>query len=181
MDEGPLVTLAERLAGLGIDVLRFEFPYMQARRRGETTTPLDEDEALADCFVEACKGFSHPGRRIIGGWSLGGRIAALAAPRLEIDGLLCLSYPFHPIRDPSQGGAIESLRRLQIPTLIVQGSRDAFGNREQVRGYSLGEAIQVCWLEDANHAFRPRKSSGHTYAGHLQQAIQASETFIRNR
>ena len=92
---------------------------------------------------------------------------------------MCLGYPFHPPGKP------ENLRTahlvgLQTPTLIVQGTRDPFGKPEEVEGYELSAAIRVVWLEDGNHSFKPRKSSGRTEEQNVAQAIAAISEFVRD-
>jgi len=78
---------------------------------------------------------------IIGGKSMGGRIASLIADEAEVAGLVCLGYPFHPTRKPDQL-RVEHLRAIRTPTLILQGERDAFGSAEEVRGYKLSSQVR---------------------------------------
>jgi predicted alpha/beta-hydrolase family hydrolase len=60
------------------------------------------------------------------------------------------------------------LQGLETPTLIVQGSRDEFGTRDEVAGYALSKRIEIVWLEDGDHDLKPRKSvSGFSAADHL--------------
>ena len=62
--------------------------------------------------------------------------------------------------------------------LVVQGERDALGNREEVDGYQLPRHFQVEWLEDGDHSFKPRKASGYTQEQHLQQAVQVMADWL---
>ena len=56
---------------------------------------------------------------------------------------------------------------MQTPTLIVQGTRDLFGTREEVAAYKLSKSIEILWLEDGDHDLKPRKAvSGFTAADH---------------
>ena len=75
---------------------------------------------------------------LIGGKSMGGRVASLVADDLyaagRIAGLVCLGYPFHPPNKPEQLRTAH-LERLACPALIVQGERDPFGGRAEVEGY----------------------------------------------
>ena len=90
-------------------------------------------------------------------------------------GLLCLGYPFHPIGKPDQLRTAH-LADMQTPTLIVQGTRDAFGTREEVATYKLSNSIEILWLEDGDHDLKPRKAvSGFTVADHmLAMAVRVS-------
>jgi predicted alpha/beta-hydrolase family hydrolase len=61
------------------------------------------------------------------------------------------------------------LAKLKTPTLIVQGTRDSFGTREEVSSYTLSRSVDILWLEDGDHDLKPRKSvSGFTTADHLK-------------
>ncbi len=72
----------------------------------------------------------HLGRErlVIGGKSMGGRMASLVADEAGVAGLVCLGYPFHPVGKPAQL-RITHLMTIKTPTLIVQGERDPFGTR----------------------------------------------------
>lgn len=116
------------------------------------------------------------GPLVIGGKSMGGRVASLAADGLRdegrIAGLLCLGYPFHPPEKPSQLRTAH-LAGLRTPTLIVQGTRDPFGTRAEVETYALSDRIEILWLEDGDHDLKPRKSvSGFTAADHLRTVAE---------
>jgi predicted alpha/beta-hydrolase family hydrolase len=91
---------------------------------------------------------------------MGARVASMIADELyavgRIAGLLCLGYPFHPPGKPEQPRT-GHLFALATPTLICQGTRDPFGSREEVAGYTLSERIEILWIEDGDHDLRPRK------------------------
>ncbi len=178
MDAPPLETIAKGLGGHGIDVVRFEFPFMAARRNDGAPRSPDDDSSLAAHFAKVVAEISHPGRLVLAGWSLGGRIAVLIAPAIDAVALACLSYPFHPIGQPNAREALDDLRRLELPVLIIQGTRDAFGNREQIRGYRLAARVRVHWMEDGNHALQPRAQSGFTQEQQMSGAIPALGGFI---
>src|SRR6202035_288930 len=81
-------------------------------------------------------------RLVIGGRSLGGRIASYVADDVQARGLVCLGYPFHPPGDPGRLRTAH-LAGLKTPTLIVQGTRDPFGGTDEVAGYQLSPSIRV--------------------------------------
>lgn len=170
MDSAAMTRSAEALAAAGLGVARFEFGYMAARREGRRPGPPRADTLIPEYRdAVASLGASRP--LVIGGKSMGGRVASMAADKLlaegRIAGLLCLGYPFHPPGRPDQLRT-RHLETLATPALIVQGTRDPFGTREEVEGYPLSEGIEVLWLEDGDHDLRPRKGvSGFTAAGHL--------------
>ena len=98
-----------------------------------------------------------PKKVIIGGKSLGGRIASMVADDLGAAGLVCLGYPFHPIGKPDQLRTAHLLE-MRTPTLIVQGTRDQFGTRDEVARYEISPNIEIFWVEDGDHDLKSRKS-----------------------
>ncbi len=171
MDSKSMVAASEALADVGFRVARFEFSYMASRRASGTRTPPPRAERLIPEYLAAVSELSTKGRLIIGGKSMGGRVASMAADNLHasgaIAGLLCLGYPFHPPAKPEQLRTAH-LETLRTPTLICQGTRDEFGSREEVERYPLSAAIEILWLEDGDHDLKPRKAiSGFSAADHL--------------
>jgi predicted alpha/beta-hydrolase family hydrolase len=179
MDSPFMETAAKGLAARGIRVVRFEFSYMRARRAGTRKGPDRESELRRSWLetIEAVRGEGGVGPLVIGGKSLGGRIASLIADEAGVDGLVCLGYPFHP---PGQPGKLRTahLASLKTPALFLQGTRDPFGTKEDVARYDLSPAIRLVWIEDGDHSFRPRKSSGRTEGGNMQAAIDACAAFL---
>jgi len=178
MDSPPLTAAVKALAGAGFRVARFEFDYMAGRRRQAGRKPPPRAEKLNPEYIAAVDALAAEGPLIIGGKSMGGRVASMVADELfgsaRADGLLCLGYPFHP---PGKPGELRTkhLASLKTPALIVQGTRDVFGTREEVFSYELSPAIEILWLEDADHDLKPRKSiSGFSQAGHLKTMAEAA-------
>lgn len=177
MDSASMTAAAKALVAAGLRVVRFEFGYMAARRAGHRKPP-PRAETLIPEYLAAIDALDADAPPIIGGKSMGGRVASMAADQLfkagRISGLLCLGYPFHPPAKPAQLRTAH-LADLKAPTLICQGTRDEFGTREEVAGYALSEAIELLWLEDGDHDLKPRKSvSGFTAADHLRTMAEAA-------
>ena len=177
MDAPALSSLAEALASQGLRVARFEFGYMAARRSGPRKPPPKAERLLPE-FRAAVEALAAPGPLIIGGKSMGGRVASMLADELHADGriagLLCFGYPFHPPGKPEQLRT-RHLAELKTPTLICQGTRDPFGTREEVAGYGLSDRIELLWLEDGDHDLKPRKRvTGLSQADHLATAARAA-------
>ena len=173
MDSKPMNALARAVAAAGLRVARFEFNYMAARRDGEGRKPPPKAERLLPEYLSAVGELgSKDGRVIIGGKSMGGRVASMVADQLfeagSIMGLLCFGYPFHPPARPDRP-RIAHLAQLRCPTLICQGTRDQFGTRAEVAKYALSPVIKLLWLEDGDHDLRPRKSvTGLAAEDHLR-------------
>ena len=70
------------------------------------------------------------------------------------------------------------MRALRTPALIVQGTRDPFGTPEEVAGYALAPGIEVVWMADGDHSFKPRVSSGRTESQNLAAAVAAVLGFV---
>ena len=140
MDSPFMETLAAALERGGVPVSRFEFPYMAARRRDGRRRPPDREPVLRQAWREQIEALGPPERLVIGGKSLGGRMASLEADAAGVAGLVCLGYPFHPPGRPERT-RIEQLQRLRTPTLILQGERDPFGGPAEVAGYPLSPAV----------------------------------------
>ena len=153
-------------------VARFEFPYMRERRK----VP-DKEPVLRESWLSAIEFLGGGKRVVIGGKSMGGRIASMVAEEAGVRGLVCLGYPFHPPGRPDKLRT-KHLETLATPALIVQGTRDPFGSREDVAGYALSKSIRIAWIEDGDHSFKPRASSGRTEAGNLQEAIALVRGFL---
>jgi uncharacterized protein len=175
MDSPFLAAMAKGLADNGFRVARFEFPYMTARRTGKKRPP-DREPVLRDAWLQVIAELGPDGL-VIGGKSMGGRIASLIGDEAEVAGLVCLGYPFHPVGKPKQL-RVEHMRTIKTPTLILQGTRDPFGNREEVAGYRLGKKVKVRWLEDGDHSFKPRLASGRTEQQNWAEAVEALVAFL---
>jgi predicted alpha/beta-hydrolase family hydrolase len=171
MDSPSMTATAQALAAAGFRVARFEFAYMAARRSGGRKPPPRADRVQPE-YTAAIEALQAKGKLIIGGKSMGGRVASMIADQMQaeakIAGLLCLGYPFHP-PEKLQQLRTAHLAALKTPTLIVQGTRDPFGTPAEVAGYALSKAIEILWLEDGDHDLKPRKSvSGFSAADHLK-------------
>lgn len=180
MDSAALTALAAALAAQDLRVARFEFAYMAARRSG-TRKPPPRAETLIPEYRAAVAALAAPGPLLIGGKSMGGRVASLLADELHaagtVAGLVCFGYPFHP---PGKPEALRTahLEHIATPALVCQGTRDPFGQRAEVEGYTLSPAIELLWLEDGDHDLKPRKRvTGLTAADHLATVAAAVAAF----
>lgn len=180
MDSEFMQFFAEALSEKKLRVVRFEFPYMAGRRQPDgKKKPPDREPKLRESWLEA---IASQGKRklFIGGKSMGGRIASLIADQAKPLGLICLGYPFHPVGKPDKL-RIEHLQAISTPTLILQGQRDPFGKQEEVGGYDLSSNIELQWLPDGDHSFKPRKNSGRTQEQNWEEAAEAIVRFIERQ
>lgn len=187
MDSEYMQTLTTELNEAGMAVVRFEFPYMKQRRETGKKRPPDRQPILLDCWRQVYKEISghsdsplpHLNKPLlIGGKSMGGRMASMVADELGVDGLCCFGYPFHP------PGKLEKMRTehllaIKTPTVIFQGTRDPFGKPDELSSIPFSKALHIHWLEDGEHDLKPRKASGLTQLQHLKSVAAMVADFSR--
>jgi len=184
MDHPWLNNFSALMVARQISVARFEFDFMGGRRAGGKRRPAPRGDKLVpeyDAAVAAVTAEKDDGLPLfIGGKSLGGRVASLAAPELfaagRINGVVCLGYPFHPAAKPDTLRTAH-LETFDCPALIIQGTRDPLGSRDEVEGYGLDKRIRLHWLEDGDHDLKPRRKSGFTFEAHMATAADKVAAF----
>ncbi|MCW9082842.1 MAG: hypothetical protein OQK09_15140 [Colwellia sp.] len=170
-----------------INVLRFNFPYMDKRAETGKRYPPDRMPTLIDCYqsviTELVEQIStEPALPLfIGGKSMGSRVAATLAGDDNISALLhgvfCLGYPFHPAKKP-ENLRLAPLQNTSLPILIVQGERDTLGSALEISGYDTSSLCQYVFLTDGDHSLKPRVKSGFSHQQHLNSAAAAIVSFI---
>ena len=172
---------AHHLGRAKVRVIRFEFPYMAASSRDGRKRPPDRAPVLLDTWRLVIARVGETGvpmeRLAIGGKSLGGRIASLVAEEEGVAALVCLGYPFHPPGKPAELRTAH-LATLRVPTLICQGTRDPFGNDAEVGAYRLSRSIQIAWIPDGEHSFKPPERSGRSLQQNLLEAVDQVVRFL---
>lgn len=184
MDHEWMNAMTALLVERRLSVARFEFSFMAAMREGAKRRPAPRGDKVVPEYVVAVMtlgGVASDGLPLlIGGKSLGGRVATLAAEELyasgQIKGVAALGYPFHPRGKPERLRTAH-LQQFDCPALIVQGTRDLLGGQDEVAGYGLDERIEIVWCADGDHDLKPRKRSGETLEGHMARAADAVAGF----
>lgn len=176
-------TVAQALNAHSIEVVLFNFPYMQVIKETGKRRPPDKAEKLLAHFSEVIDHVSQTRQSLptfIGGKSMGGRMATMLVDDIEsVKGAAILGYPFHPPGKPEKTRT-EHLETTAKPILIVQGERDTFGTQNEVEAYTLSSSIQCEFLVDGDHSLKPRKASGKTHQEHIERASTLIEAFIKN-
>ena len=189
MDSPFMEKISELLAERALSVVRFEFGYMAGRRTGGKKRPAPKAELLMPEYVAAIEQLAARSgcegqRLVIGGKSMGGRVASMVADDMLakgiVHGLVCLGYPFLAMGKPDAVPRIEHLKALRCPALIVQGERDPFGPKAVVEGYPLSRAISFHWVGDGDHDLGPRGGSGFTRRGNLEASADAVAAFAES-
>jgi predicted alpha/beta-hydrolase family hydrolase len=177
MDSRFMNLVAEAIGGAEVRVVRFEFPYMAARRMSGKRGAPDREPALLDSWLSVIAKLGDPAKIVIGGKSMGGRIASMVADEAGVAGLVCLGYPFHPPGNPSRTRT-KHLENLRTPALIVQGTRDTFGGPDEVATYKLSKTIRIVWIDGGDHSFKPLARSGRTETQNIASAIEEVQRFV---
>ena len=144
---------APRLAACGLDVVRFDFPYRSKGSRRPDPMPVLQ-EAYAEAVGQARRAYA-PARLILGGRSMGGRVATmLAAQGFACDALLLFAYPLHPDGKPEKLRDAH-LPAIRVPVLCINGTRDRLCRRDLMEGVlqTVRAPWRMHWLEGAGHSF----------------------------
>jgi uncharacterized protein len=160
-----MTAFARGLATRGVDVVTFNFLYMEQKRRMPDKAPLLESTFRA--VIERVRASDALGARrlFIGGKSMGGRMAThLASQGVEgLAGVVALGYPLHPPGKPEQLRTAH-LPGIAVPVLIVQGERDAFGTPAELAAaiatMSVPVALHVVQGGDHSLAVRGAAPAG---------------------
>lgn len=150
------------LAARGFDTLTFNFLYSERGRH--VPDPKAKLETCFNAIIDAARKHRRlkSNRLVIGGKSMGGRIASqvAAAGAGDIAALVFLGYPLHPPGNPEKLRA-EHLPDIHSPMLFVQGARDTFGTPEELRAVfkQLRVPATLYSIEGGDHSFTVTKSS----------------------
>ncbi|WP_298768603.1 alpha/beta fold hydrolase [uncultured Shewanella sp.] len=178
-DSDFMMQMATALGSHNIRVVRFNFPYMRANALDGKRRPPDRAPKLMldfNAHIAFLKDTYSPKKVILMGKSMGGRMAAMVAADTVVDGVICLGYPFIPLKggEPRLSPIVEC----KAPLLVIQGERDKFGGKGVVDAWPEMKAAQLQWLIDGDHSFKPRKASGVTYDENMAQAVTYCQQFI---
>ena len=179
MDHGFMEKITVLLNERRLNVLRFNFPYMDKRRLDGKRYPPDRMPKLLACYQDIINGHGSDLPVFLAGKSMGSRVAATLAGEVQakVKGVICLGYPFHPQKKPEKL-RLEPLQETLLPTLIVQGERDALGSKEEIAGYQLSDLCELVFFSDGDHDLKPRVKSGFSQDQHLQSAADEILRFI---
>ncbi len=174
-----LEKLAGELAEAGVASFRYQFPYMEERRR----TPDSPAVAAATVAAAVRAGAeAAPGLPLLaGGKSFGGRMSSQAASQQLLEGvrgLVFFGFPLHPPNKPGSKRA-EHLANVRVPMLFLQGTRDTLADLKLLRPIcsELGKLATLHVIETADHSFHVLKSSGKSDADVLRELAQTTASW----
>lgn len=177
MDSGFMRSCQQLFDHYRVTCQLFNFNYMAAMMEQGKRKPPERMPKLLARFQQEIDTADADLPLFIGGKSMGGRVATHLLSDPKVHGALCFGYPFHPPGKP-ETLRTEHLHSVNKPILILQGERDPFGKRAEIEAYSLCNNIQVQYLTDGEHSFKPGKRSGLTQAQNMEAAIARSKQFI---
>ena len=183
LDAPALRAVADALADAKVPSLRFNYPYRDAGRKApdRPAALLAATRAAIDELAARTK--LPPERLVLGGRSMGGRYCTLVAGAEEDPvpalGLCPLGYPLHAAGKP-ESRRDEHFPRLTMPVRFVSGTRDSLASKRDLveSARKIKGPVSWCWLDTADHGFKPLKSSGHSLADILGQAAEATVTWV---
>jgi uncharacterized protein len=175
-----MTRFAAGLAARGVNAVTFNFLYTEQGRR----VP-DTNNDLEACFRAVIEALQHQkigrGQLVIGGKSMGGRIASqIAAAGVHVAGLVFLGYPLHPPGKVDQLRA-KHLPQIKVPMLFIQGSRDVFGTPDELRPIikKLKAPAELSVVEDGDHSFKVLKRAGVTQEDTYTAVLDRIEVWLR--
>ncbi|RMJ06016.1 Alpha/beta hydrolase family protein [Marinobacter litoralis] len=178
--------LAGELEKQGIACVRFEFPYMQKRREDGKKRPPDRAPVLLEAFKQQIQQVraevGSQCRLVIGGKSMGGRMASLVASEgdAQVDAVVCFGYPFHPPGKLDRW-RIDHLPDVSCPLLVLQGTRDPFGKPEELDALgSIKGIARLRWLDGGNHDFATLVRHPLNQSDLIREAAKITRQFLED-
>ena len=173
--------LSARLFDAEVATLRFNFPFIEARKRRPDTPRLLI--ATVRAAVKRARSLTPGLPLVAGGKSMGGRMTSQAAAAEPLDGVAGLVFVGFPLHAPGRTGTsrADHLRDVQLPMLFVQGTRDALADIDLMRDVSrgLGRRGKLHVVDGGDHSFKVLKRSGRDAADVMSEVVTATVGFAR--
>jgi predicted alpha/beta-hydrolase family hydrolase len=175
--------LAGELARVGVATLRYQFPYMEERRK-VPDTPAVLTATVVAAVQAAAK--AAPGLPLFaGGKSMGGRMTSQAAAQKPLDGvggLVFFGFPLHPPNRPGTKRA-EHLAKVTVPMLFLQGTRDTLADLKLLRPIcaKLEARATLHVIETADHSFHVLKNSGRSDEEVMKELAETTALWAAGR
>jgi len=173
-----LVAVADGLAERGYTTVRFNFRYTERGRRAPDRTAVLE--ACYRSVVEQVRAALHPRQLVIGGKSLGGRMASrIVASGVDVDGLIFLGYPLHPAGKPDDL-RVGHLIAIRTPMLFFAGTRDSLCDLDRLR-FNVGfltAPTTVHVIPDGDHSFNVLKRTGRSPEEVREEIVAVSDRWM---
>lgn len=173
--------MAKVISEQGVDVGLFDFEYMQIAKQTNKRRPPERAPKLLTYYEQILTQTQPNLPLFIGGKSMGGRMASMLActTKQPVKGVIAFGYPFHPPGKPEKLRT-EHFGDIHCPFLVLQGERDTFGTREELKTIAMPKQPNFVWLTDGDHSLKPRKKSGVTEQENLKAAAFSTVKFIKH-
>jgi predicted alpha/beta-hydrolase family hydrolase len=177
-----LSKLAGELADVGVATLRYQFPYMEERRK-VPDSPVVLTATVVAAVREAAK--VAPGLPLLaGGKSMGGRMTSQAAaeqPLEGVHGMVFFGFPLHPPNRPGTKRA-EHLAKVSVAMLFLEGTRDTLADLKLLKPIcaKLGKRATLHVIETADHSFHVLKKSGRSDEEVMRELAETTAKWAEN-
>lgn len=158
------------------EVIPVTFSYMKEQEKTAKKRPPPPFKNLVPEFAdfiaedEAC---------IVAGKSMGGRVATQLSSLPMVKAIVCFGFPFYPANKPEKN-RLSFLDNLQVPCLIIQGTRDQLGSYDWVSQQSLPENVTVIWVEGADHDFRTLKKQNQSITDTISNLAEITQNWLNH-
>tara|TARA_B110000503_G_scaffold93810_1_gene141452 strand:+ start:3061 stop:3717 length:657 start_codon:yes stop_codon:yes gene_type:complete len=171
--------VARKMSAKDFTVYLFEFGYMQQMQTSGIRRPPTAVSKLQLEFIALLESLALSGPLIIGGKSLGGRVASLIVEQTHALGWFALGYPFHPQRKP-ETLRVAHLLTSQKPGIVFQGARDALGSYDEVLSYQMPKHINVHWFDHLDHSLKPFKDAKLSQIQAIEHSVLELEKWAKH-
>jgi len=159
MNHAFMKSLSEELATFGIATFRYNFLYMEQKKK-RPDFPALAHQAIAAAIDKTCQLFPNV-PLFAGGKSFGGRMTSqyLSANPVDVKGIVFVGFPLHPAGKPAIDRA-DHLEKINVPMLFLQGTRDTLAELSFIESVTQKlPTATLIKLEGADHSFKvPRQN-----------------------
>ena len=155
-------------------VIPVTFDYMKQQEALGKRRPPPRLETLIPEFSQK---IAHEKSCIVAGKSMGGRVATQLSHLPMVKAIVCYGFPFYPVGKPEKH-RLSFLNVIQVPCLIIQGTKDPLGHFDWVSRQALPDNIDILWIEGADHDFKTLKKYNKSIADNIRQIAQETEKWL---
>jgi len=155
-------------------VIPVTFEYMKQQEALGKRRPPPRFETLIPEFAHQ---IAHEKACVVAGKSMGGRVATQLSHLPMVKAIVCYGFPFYPVGKPEKH-RLSFLNEIQVPCLIIQGTRDPLGHFDWVSRQALPDNIDILWIEGADHDFKTLKKYNKNIAYNIRQIAEETAKWL---
>ena len=176
MHHATLEEIARKCNESRISIVRFNFPYMEAKKNRTDSQPV------ATLTIKAALELAQKklkGPYLLGGHSFGGRMSshAVVDHALDIAGLIFCSFPLHNPQKPSIARA-EHMDAIKAPMLFLSGTRDGMAQHDLMESVVARLSAELHWLDTADHGYKVLKRTRQRTDDVFSEMVGHIEAFV---